>query len=50
MSHFTLRIRDFRVVEPIGATDSYLHATGRNLWSVLANWKGAALRYQGRFD
>lgn len=29
---------------------SFLHATGKNLWSVLANWKNAPLRYRGQFD
>ena len=28
---------------------SFLHGTGRNLWSVLANWKGAPMRYRGQF-
>ena len=37
-------------VEPVSATDLYLHHTGRNLWSVLANWKGSPLRYGGQFD
>jgi predicted ATPase len=29
---------------------SALHPTGENLWSVLANWKSAPLRYRGQFD
>ncbi|MGB0713546.1 MAG: AAA family ATPase, partial [Gammaproteobacteria bacterium] len=28
----------------------FLHGTGRNLWSVLQNWKSAPIRYQGQFD
>lgn len=37
-------------VEQTSAVDSYLHYTGRNLWAVLANWKGSPLRYRGQFD
>ncbi len=33
-----------------GGADSFLHGTGRNLWSVLANWKASPLRYRGQFD
>jgi len=29
---------------------SYLHGTGRNLWSVLAGWKAAQIRTEGRFE
>lgn len=29
---------------------SFLHGSGMNLWSVLANWKNAPLRYRGQFD
>ncbi len=37
-------------VEPVSQGDAFLHGTGRNLWSVLSNWKGAPLRYRGQFD
>lgn len=37
-------------VEPAEPTDVFLHHTGRNLWSVLANWKASPLRYRGQFD
>ena len=29
---------------------NYLHRTGKNLWSVLAAWKNAPLRFGGQFD
>ncbi len=48
--HDTYSLNQVKRVEPIGATDSYLHPTGRNLWSVLANWKGSPLRYHGQFE
>lgn len=28
----------------------FLHGTGKNLWSVLANWKSAPLRYPRQFE
>jgi len=37
-------------VEPNTSGDYFLHATGRNLWSVLANWKGSPLRYRGQYE
>lgn len=37
-------------VTPAEPTDAFLHHTGRNLWSVLANWKASPLRYRGQFD
>jgi len=37
-------------LESVDSKDSFLHGTGRNLWSVLSNWKGAAIRYRGQFD
>jgi predicted ATPase len=30
--------------------DSFLHGTGRNLWSVLSNCKASPLRYRGQFE
>lgn len=46
----TYWLNQVKSVEPISATDSFLHSTGRNLWSVLANWKGSPLRHHGQFD
>ncbi len=46
----TYWLNQVKRVEPITAGDAYLHGTGRNLWSVLANWKGSPLRYRGQFD
>ena len=46
----TYWLNQVKDVKSVGATDSYLHGTGRNLWSVLANWKGSPLRYRGQFD
>lgn len=48
--HDTYWLNQVKRVEPARATDSFLHMTGRNLWSVLANWKGSPLRYHGQFD
>ena len=36
--------------ETIDPRDSFLHGTGRNLWSVLATWKSSPIVYRGRFD
>ena len=46
----TYWLNQVKQVTVVGAGDSYLHGTGRNLWSVLANWKGSPLRYRGQFD
>jgi hypothetical protein len=46
----TYWLNQVKRVEPTSAGDSYLHFTGRNLWSVLANWKASPLRYRGQFD
>ena len=48
--HGTYWLNQVERVQPVAATDSVLHHTGRNLWSVLANWKGSPLRYRGQFD
>jgi predicted ATPase len=40
-------------VQQANATDlrnTYLHGTGQNLWSVLANWKASPVRHQHRFE
>lgn len=36
--------------QPVDSHDSYLHGTGKNLWSVLSTWQGSPTRYQGRFQ
>lgn len=35
---------------PLEPSASFLDETGKNLWSVLANWKSAPIRHRGRFD
>lgn len=46
----TYWLNQVKDVKAVGAADSYLHGTGRNLWPVLANWKASPLRYRGQFD
>lgn len=36
--------------EPVELHQASLQADGANLWSVLAHWKGSAIRSEGRFD
>lgn len=36
--------------EAVELRQDSLQTDGANLWSVLAHWKGAAIRYGGRFD
>lgn len=36
--------------EAIELQNTFLHGTGKNIWSVLANWKASPLRYKGQFD
>jgi hypothetical protein len=48
--HLAYGINEIHRVEPVTRSDSYLHPTGRNLWSVLANWKAAPSRYRGQFE
>lgn len=36
--------------QPIELRQHFLHGSGANLWSVLAGWKGSAIRSEGRFD
>ena len=43
-------LNQVKEVRPSETNDSYLHGTGRNIWSVLANWKASPLRYHGQFD
>lgn len=46
-SYWLNQVKD---VKAVGATDSFLHGTGRNIWAVLANWKASPLRYRSQFD
>lgn len=36
--------------EPVISRQHFLHGSGANLWSVLAGWKSAAIRSEGRFE
>lgn len=49
-SYETYWLNQVKDIKTVGAADSYLHGTGRNLWAVLANWKASPLRYQRQFD
>lgn len=44
------RLDLMRKREAVGGTDTYLHHTGRNLWSVLANWRAAPTIHGGKFE
>lgn len=46
-SYWLNQVRRPEVFETFAA---FLHGSGKNLWSVLANWKSAPLRYRGQFD
>ena len=48
--HLSYWLNQAQRVEPVTGRDSFLHYTGRNLWSVLANWKAAPMRYSGQYD
>lgn len=48
--HRTYWLNQIQRLEPATGTDVYLHPTGRNLWSVLANWKASPMRFRGQFD
>lgn len=41
---------DVRRSEAVTARQSTLHASGSNLWSVLAGWNAASIRSGGRFE
>ena len=43
-------LNQVKTPKAVGAAGSFLHGTGRNLWSVLDNWKSSPLRYRGQFD
>jgi predicted ATPase len=52
---YDLRTYDFYLNQvSIGTTreerNSFLHGHGLNLWAVLANWKQAPRRYEGKFE
>ena len=44
------RLNQIQRSQAITASHSYLHGTGKNLWSVLSTWRAAPRRYAGRFD
>ena len=48
--HHAYELNQVKRPEPADRPDASLHARGQNLWSVLANWKAAPLRYQGQFE
>lgn len=48
--HEAYHLNQVKRSEPVALRQHFLHGTGANLWSVLANWKGAAIRSEGRFD
>ncbi len=37
-------------VEAASARDGFLHHSGKNLWSVLANWQGGPMKYGGQYE
>jgi predicted ATPase len=43
-------LRKVKRSEAVELRQDSLHADGANLWSVLAHWKGSAIRSEGRFD
>jgi energy-coupling factor transporter ATP-binding protein EcfA2 len=42
-------LNQVREVRDTGDRDSYLHGTGRNLWAVLQNWKGAPKKFRDQY-
>lgn len=48
--HQAYRLDLIRKREVANGTDTYLHSTGRNLWSVLANWRQAPTVHGGKFE
>jgi energy-coupling factor transporter ATP-binding protein EcfA2 len=48
--HFDYALNQVQRIEPVIGRNSVLHQAGKNLWSVLANWKGAPMKYQGQYD
>lgn len=46
----TYWLNQVKKFEPNQSADTYLHGSGRNLWSVLANWKGSPIRFSGQFE
>ncbi len=48
--HGSYWLNQVRKSEAINPRHSFLHGTGRNLWSVLANWKSSPIRYKGQYD
>jgi len=48
--YFAYWMNQIQRFEPATRTDVYLHPTGRNIWTVLANWLAAPTRFRGQFD
>lgn len=48
--YFAYDLNQVQRIEPSTGRDSFLHPSGRNLWPVLANWKGAPMKYRGQYD
>lgn len=48
--YFDYWLNQVQRIEPSSGRDSFLHHSGKNLWSVLANWKGAPMKYRGQYD
>ena len=48
--HAAYMLNQVRRSEPVASRQSFLHGSGANLWSVLAGWKGSAIRSEGRFE
>lgn len=46
----TYWLNQIKDVRPATGTDVYLHWSGRNLWTVLQNWKAAPRRYNNQFE
>lgn len=48
--HHSFELAEVKQHEQSASRTVVLAGSGRNLWSVLANWKQSPLRYRGQFD
>lgn len=48
--HMSYWLNQVKRHEQTDARSQFLSGNGRNLWSVLANWKGSPLRHEGQFE